>query len=235
MPCSLADEERSFRKLRDLADRALPFNHRISDDHQRRVAQGVLDNIPDLYATPWKEYYQQFEKQLKKDYERWRLWFEQEHCGGRMKYCEFSAPSPGLTIACELPQSGIVGWGFTYFLQDNGRSSDHVRIGYAARDPIGRGNTFLTGNTSDLCLLGVLNSPASFEKLLHRRYAKHRIRGEWYSVTCGWNEFADDDYDRKILRDEMILEALLKRPLSAVFTADEYHGWLLYNRLLNGE
>jgi Meiotically up-regulated gene 113 len=141
--------------------------------------------------------------------------------------CAFSAPSDRIRIHCELPQSGIAGWGFTYFLQEDGAASDRIKIGFARRDPIRRVRTLLTGTSNKLSLVALINSPASLERLLHERYGLHRRTGEWFQSECDWGEFTGDQYECEKLRDEILRTALAKNGRSKVFTADEYHGWLL--------
>jgi hypothetical protein len=226
MSCSLEREERSLIDLKRVADRVLPFNYRLNDADIIQRSNDILSESPNLYATTWKEHYRKFGERLREDYERHRSWYEQNYPW--RKLCEFSAPSSGLKIQCELPQSGIVGWGFTYFLQDNSANSDNVKIGYAAHDPVKRARTLLTGATGDLNMVAVVNSPRAFERLLHDRYSNYRIRGEWFSSGAGWDEFCDDDFSSTRIRDGLIKNALSARSLSSVFTADEYHGWLLY-------
>jgi hypothetical protein len=228
MPCSLEREARSFIELRRIADRALPFNYRLEDDDMIQRSNRVLREFPNLHTTTWKDYYRKFGEWLQEDHECHCLWYEQNYPG--RKVCKFSAPSLGLTIQCELPQSGIVGWGFTYFLQDCSANSDNIKIGYAAYDPVKRARTLLTGAAGDLSIVAVVNSPKSFEGLLHDRYGEHRIRGEWFSSNSEWDEFCDDDVSCAEARDKIIRDALLTRSLSSIFTADEYHGWLLYQQ-----
>jgi hypothetical protein len=65
-----------------------------------------------------------------------------------------------------------------YFIQagDDGP----VKIGLA-RDVWKRLSNLQTGVPTRLRLLGIIDGSAQKEKLLHRQFAAHRLRGEWFS------------------------------------------------------
>ena len=62
------------------------------------------------------------------------------------------------------------------------RSGDLVKIGYASsvekRIP-----TLRTSNPNAIVVLGAMTGDMEAERALHERFAKHRVRGEWF-VLC---------------------------------------------------
>jgi hypothetical protein len=61
-----------------------------------------------------------------------------------------------------------------------------VKIGWSDRHPAepgGRLSTLQIASYEDLQLLGLIEAPFSLERELHRRFAAHWIRGEWFART----------------------------------------------------
>lgn len=66
-----------------------------------------------------------------------------------------------------------------YFLQDSRTYS--IKIGFTdAPDAEARVAALQTGNSSELVLLTSFNGGREKESELHRRFAAHRIAGEWF-------------------------------------------------------
>lgn len=65
-----------------------------------------------------------------------------------------------------------------YFIQDAGTLN--VKIGFALNSVDGRRATLQTGNSSPLVVLATMPGDLSAEKELHRRFAEHRVAGEWF-------------------------------------------------------
>lgn len=66
--------------------------------------------------------------------------------------------------------------GFVYFIQ---AASGPIKIGRAA-DARVRCAELQTGSHEELVLLATLKGGRVVERELHRRFAEHRIRGEWF-------------------------------------------------------
>ena len=66
-----------------------------------------------------------------------------------------------------------------YFIQDS--DTLHVKIGYTGGDPKVRLADLQTGNPSRLVLLAATDGGQSDEAVLHRRFAAHRVAGEWFN------------------------------------------------------
>lgn len=67
-----------------------------------------------------------------------------------------------------------------YFIQDNERF--HIKIGYTSDDnPEARKRALQTGSSSGLTVLATMPGSMEDEKALHRRFAKWRVVGEWFS------------------------------------------------------
>lgn len=76
-----------------------------------------------------------------------------------------SGPVTGLTI---------------YFIE----SSGHVKIGKTTGQVERRLQTLSTSHWRELRLLATIeNAPGNLETVLHSRFAKHRVRGEWFQAA----------------------------------------------------
>lgn len=67
-----------------------------------------------------------------------------------------------------------------YFIQDDG--CEYVKIGYAV-DPYARLATLQCGTPYSLRIIRIVDGGQKAERWFHRRFAKLRIRGEWFSFT----------------------------------------------------
>lgn len=78
-----------------------------------------------------------------------------------------------------------------YFL----RAGEYVKIGYSA-DPAQRVADFQTANPIDLEIIAVHHGSRREEAMLHRKFAAHRVRGEWFAADPVILEHATDSLDR---------------------------------------
>ena len=69
--------------------------------------------------------------------------------------------------------------GLAYFIQ---AESGPIKIGLAI-DAIARLAELQTGNHELLRLIGTVGGGRVAERGLHRRFAEHRIRGEWFEAA----------------------------------------------------
>lgn len=76
--------------------------------------------------------------------------------------------------------------GYIYFAT----AGDHVKIGFA-RDIDNRITSLRTGNHQDISLEESFASYFEAEKMIHRRFAKNRVRGEWFNRTSEIEELWD--------------------------------------------
>lgn len=72
-----------------------------------------------------------------------------------------------------------------YFIENqlDGRASNAIKIGYAAEDAEQRRKLFQTGSPDTLTLLGTIEGTVREEKQLHRKLARHHLRGEWFDAN----------------------------------------------------
>ena len=63
-----------------------------------------------------------------------------------------------------------------------------VKIG-SARNPARRIADLQCGSPVHLTVLGVMPGDLDFERELHKRWAEHRLRGEWFSLTPEIRQF----------------------------------------------
>jgi hypothetical protein len=72
-----------------------------------------------------------------------------------------------------------------YFIENqlSGRTSNAIKIGYAAEDAEQRRRLFQTGSPDPLVILGTIEGSVREEKRLHRKLARHRRRGEWFDAN----------------------------------------------------
>jgi hypothetical protein len=75
-----------------------------------------------------------------------------------------------------------------YFIRD---ASGAIKIG-RTKDILHRLRQFSTGHASELILLGVMDGDERTEKRVHKRFLKHRIRGEWFAAVPELLQFIDD-------------------------------------------
>lgn len=73
-----------------------------------------------------------------------------------------------------------------YFIRDT--LTNHVKIGHS-RNPRKRLNELQTGSVNWLELMACLPGTAEDEAKLHKRFAKDRVRGEWFAISRSMLEF----------------------------------------------
>lgn len=69
--------------------------------------------------------------------------------------------------------------GIVYFIQD--AATVAIKIGFCLKNPEKRLAALQTGNSNSLRLLGHIAGSSFHEKLLHARFGRFRIKGEWFS------------------------------------------------------
>lgn len=89
--------------------------------------------------------------------------------------------------------------GWVYFIRAT--ESGWIKIGYTAGDPLVRMAALQTGNHEALELIVAIRAPQAKEKELHRRFAAHNTRGEWFKPDPLLIGFVDalkwsSDFDR---------------------------------------
>ncbi|TRD03785.1 GIY-YIG nuclease family protein [Mesorhizobium sp. WSM4303] len=82
--------------------------------------------------------------------------------------------------------------GYIYFITAG--NLEHVKIGFAT-DIGSRLNSLSTGNREEIQVQEYFYSHREAEKLLHRHFAKERLRGEWFNLTDDIEELWDDIMD----------------------------------------
>lgn len=94
-------------------------------------------------------------------------------------------------MTCDKPD------GYVYFmrlLDDSAlycASGAFIKIGYA-KDPLRRQRELETGLPHDLELMGMFAGKITDEAELHRRFAKHHVRREWFHDCDEVRGFVDD-------------------------------------------
>lgn len=70
-----------------------------------------------------------------------------------------------------------------YFIGEQESNCCRIKIG-VAKDIEGRRSNLQTGNPSELCLLGWINTEETFalERNLHRLFHDTHVRGEWFAI-----------------------------------------------------
>lgn len=58
-----------------------------------------------------------------------------------------------------------------------------VKIGYTRHDPRQRLRELQCGSPFELCIIATEPGSASDERMLHERFAGHRLHGEWFEMT----------------------------------------------------
>ena len=73
--------------------------------------------------------------------------------------------------------------GFIYFIQES--ETERIKIGFSEKHPQGRLESFQTGNSNKLVLLGYIEGTQADETRLHREFKKERIRirNEWFEPS----------------------------------------------------
>lgn len=85
-----------------------------------------------------------------------------------------------------LPFPGANKQGYIYFATDG----ELVKIGWTGHwPPSDRIKRQQTGNGRPLWMLGCIPGSQRHEKKYHQRFARHRVRGEWFQVNPQLEEF----------------------------------------------
>ena len=73
--------------------------------------------------------------------------------------------------------------GFIYFIQES--ETERIKIGFSEKHPQGRLESFQTGNSNKLVLLGYIEGTQDDETRLHREFEEERIRkkNEWFEPS----------------------------------------------------
>jgi Meiotically up-regulated gene 113 len=79
------------------------------------------------------------------------------------------------------------GTGLIYFIAT---SAGHIKIGYSA-NPDRRLKSLQTASSVPLRLIGTLPGTLKDEEALHARFAKYRVRGEWFTLTGALRSFIE--------------------------------------------
>lgn len=90
---------------------------------------------------------------------------------------------------------GRLGW--VYFILN--QTEDVVKIGFTGNRPA-RLSELQTGNHHELSLECSVPAYESTEKLLHKHFAEHRVRGEWFRMHWRIEELWDDLMDYQGIR-----------------------------------
>jgi hypothetical protein len=68
-----------------------------------------------------------------------------------------------------------------YFIQREDDPRSPVKIGFTARDPSIRLSSLQTGSPDRLKIIHTIQGSVNGERELHRKFAKNRTSGEWFS------------------------------------------------------
>ncbi|ABB33266.1 Putative helicase A859L [Geobacter metallireducens RCH3] len=82
-----------------------------------------------------------------------------------------------LKLWAVIPASGNSGW--VYFIKSE--SSHEIKIGYTAGPIEKRITSLQTAHSSNLRVLATVPGTREYEKELHRKFADHRLKGEWFA------------------------------------------------------
>ena len=80
-----------------------------------------------------------------------------------------------------------------YFIAD---AYGHVKIGYATSVEARFGD-LQVAHASELTLLLEISGGPELEKELHQRFAEHRVRGEWFTLSPEISEYVADSQPKK--------------------------------------
>ena len=101
--------------------------------------------------------------------------------------------------------------GYIYFLTDG----EAIKIGFA-KDPVSRLSELQVSHHFELVILATIASPKYREKILHQRFQKHHIRGEWFWIHQDILDLIDDmDETGQVIEFETHVEDLRRKNLDA--------------------
>lgn len=169
-------DEKAYREyLVGAKERRVAFNERQRKKKDRKRSQKQRGNRSNVNAAGSirKQQHRVSSEELAADVERFR------QAGGQVKECE---PGPDQKPVVDYyAKTGIGRFSFVYFIQA-GRSGP-IKIG-VAYDPQARLCELHVGNHEELRLVGVNFGTPVEEKKLHRMFAAHHIRGEWFHPSA---------------------------------------------------
>lgn len=106
----------------------------------------------------------------------------------------------------ELPED-LKTYQYVYFIQRG--NSGPVKVG-VAKDPKHRLKQLQTGNAEELKLLGTIPGGTELEQILHERFSRDRMKGEWFHPNADILNFVLNygsyTYCGKYLNDEQTVE-----------------------------
>jgi hypothetical protein len=70
--------------------------------------------------------------------------------------------------------------GYVYFITT--AEADRVKIGFTSNSPASRLRELQTGSPFELCIIATECGSLAREQELHRRFAEHRLHGEWFEM-----------------------------------------------------
>lgn len=114
-----------------------------------------------------------------------------------------------------------------YLISDS--EKQYCKIGYTKKNPLQRLCTLQVGNPMKLSIISLIAGSTSFEKLIHKKFKKYYIRGEWFKYSKDIIEFFDSlpqleikklKEDRKlpIKEHDLYLFSYLKKSYFSYFT-----------------
>lgn len=105
-----------------------------------------------------------------------------------MTYQADEKPEEAWQPAIARRRSPVNGWVYFMLGEDTGR----WKIGHA-KDVEKRLKAFMTGCSEELSVYGVIPAvkPVALERALHKRFAKHRLHGEWFAHADEITDFVD--------------------------------------------
>lgn len=83
-----------------------------------------------------------------------------------------------------------------------------VKIGYTDRPLSQRLAGLQSANPYELWVIGWCRAPRSFEKALHERFARFRIRGEWFEPHAEILDLADEVPEEVLERSQVEMETI---------------------------
>jgi hypothetical protein len=117
-----------------------------------------------------------------------------------------------------------------YFIQEN-NDGEFIKIGVTSRDVKSRLCAMQTGNPRELELVSVIKGMYDVERTLHKKFAKHRHKGEWFRYHQDIKDFianpviTPDDEDRVSRKGVTRLKPTLERHYIPVTPIPQFDGF----------
>lgn len=96
-------------------------------------------------------------------------------------------PTPAIDTSAEYHEDEPESPTYIYFIQ---AASGPIKVGFS-QFPKTRFGALQSGHYEELTLLGVMVGTLAKEQQLHKRFARRRIRGEWFQPTKPLLKFID--------------------------------------------